>query len=119
VNYRSVVLLGTAREVEPQEERLRALEAFTEKMAPGRWAAVRPPSRQELKGTRVLAMGLEEASAKLRAGPPEDDKEDYELPVWAGVLPLYTTVGEPEPDPRLLDGVELPEHVAAWRPPGG
>ena len=118
VNYRSAVLLGTAREVEPPEERLRALEAFTEKMVPGRWPEVRPPSRQELKGTRVLALGLDEASAKLRAGPPEDDEEDYDLPVWAGVLPLSTAVDDPEPDPRLADDIPVPAHVAGWRSPG-
>ncbi len=118
VNYRSAVLLGTARAVEPQEERLLALEAFTEKMAPGRWPEVRPPSRKELKGTRVLALGLDEASAKLRSGPPEDDEDDYALPVWAGVLPLSTVVGEPEPDSRLRADIPLPDHVAEWRPPG-
>lgn len=95
MNYRSVVLLGTARFVEGPEERERALEAFTEKLLPGRWDAVRPPTRQELKGTRVLALPIDEASAKVRTGPPVDDAEDYSLDVWAGVIPLTLTRGEP------------------------
>jgi uncharacterized protein len=114
VNYRSVVVFGEARPVEPEEERLRALELFTEKLVPGRWADVRPPSRQELKGTKVLALSLDEASAKVRTGPPVDDEEDYELPVWAGVLPLGTAVASPEPDPRLDPSIETPGYVAGW-----
>lgn len=115
VNYRSVVVFGRARLVEPVEERLRALELFTGKLVPGRWPEVRPPTRQELKGTRVLALSLEEASAKVRAGPPIDDEEDYALPVWAGVLPMRTVVQKPEPDPRLDPGTPPPAHVKAWR----
>jgi uncharacterized protein len=114
VNYRSVVVFGEARPVEPEEERLRALELFTEKLVPGRWADVRPPSRQELKGTKVLSLSLDEASAKVRTGPPVDDEEDYELPVWAGVLPLGTAVASPEPDPRLDPSIETPGYVAGW-----
>jgi uncharacterized protein len=115
VNYRSVVVFGTAAPVEPEEERLRAIELFTEKLVPGRWPAVRPPTRQELKGTKVLSLPLDEASAKVRTGPPIDEDEDYELPVWAGVLPMRTVVDPPEPDPRLDPRVELPAHVARWR----
>jgi uncharacterized protein len=115
VNYRSVVVFGEATAVEPEEERLRALELFTEKLVPGRWADVRPPTRQELKGTKVLSLPLDEASAKLRTGPPIDDDEDYDLPVWAGVLPLATEVAAPQPDPRLDPAVETPGYVAAWR----
>jgi uncharacterized protein len=114
VNYRSVVVFGQARLV-AEAERLRALELFTEKLVPGRWPEVRPPTRQELKGTKVLELPLDEASAKVRSGPPIDDDEDYELPVWAGVLPMSTIVGPPEPDPRLDPAVELPGHVARWR----
>jgi uncharacterized protein len=116
VNYRSVVVFGEATAVEPEEERLKALELFTEKLVPGRWAEVRPPTRQELKGTKVLSLPLDEASAKLRSGPPIDDEEDYEMPVWAGVLPLGTEVAEPQPDPRLDPAIETPGYVAAWRP---
>jgi uncharacterized protein len=116
VNYRSVVVFGTATLVEPGEETVEALELFTEKLVPGRWADVRPPTRQELKGTKVLSLPLDEASAKVRTGPPIDEDEDYDLPVWAGVLPLSASVAEPEPDPRLDPAVETPGYVAAWRP---
>jgi nitroimidazol reductase NimA-like FMN-containing flavoprotein (pyridoxamine 5'-phosphate oxidase superfamily) len=115
VNYRSVVVFGQARVVEPEEDRLRALELFVEKLVPGRWPEVRTPTRQELKGTKVLHIPLDEASAKVRTGPPLDEDEDYALPVWAGVLPMRTVVDPPEPDPRLDPGVELPAHVARWR----
>ncbi|HEV2874726.1 MAG TPA: pyridoxamine 5'-phosphate oxidase family protein [Thermoleophilaceae bacterium] len=116
VNYRSVVVFGHATLVEPEQERLRALELFTEKLVPGRWADVRAPTRKEMKGTKVLSLPLDEASAKVRAGPPIDDDEDYELPVWAGVLPLTTEVACPQPDPRLDPTIETPGYVAAWRP---
>jgi nitroimidazol reductase NimA-like FMN-containing flavoprotein (pyridoxamine 5'-phosphate oxidase superfamily) len=116
VNYRSVVVFGTATLIEPGDETVKALELFTEKLVPGRWADVRPPTRQELKGTKVLSLPLDEASAKVRTGPPIDDDEDYDLPVWAGVLPLAMQVAEPQPDPRLDPAVETPGYVAAWRP---
>ena len=116
VNYRSVVVFGTATLTEPGDETAKALELFTEKLVPGRWADVRPPTRQELKGTKVLSLPLDEASAKVRTGPPIDDDEDYDLPVWAGVLPLATQVAEPQPDPRLDPAIETPGYVAAWRP---
>jgi uncharacterized protein len=116
VNYRSVVVFGQATPVEPEEERLQALELFTEKLVPGRWADVRPPTRQEMKGTKVLSLPLDEASAKVRTGPPIDDDEDYDLPVWAGVLPLSTEVAPPQPDPRLDPAIETPAYVAGWRP---
>jgi nitroimidazol reductase NimA-like FMN-containing flavoprotein (pyridoxamine 5'-phosphate oxidase superfamily) len=115
VNYRSVVVFGDVQAVEPEAERLRALELFTEKLVPGRWDDVRPPTRQELKGTKVLSLPLNEASAKVRTGPPVDDEEDYDLPVWAGVLPLHRAVASPEPDPRLDASVETPGYVAGWR----
>lgn len=114
VNYRSVVVLGSAVPVEGPQERLRALEAFTEKLIPGRWGEVRPPSPQELKGTRVLAMGLGEASAKVRSGPPVDEPEDYRLPGWAGVLPLRVVAGEPEADARVAQGTPPSAALAAW-----
>ncbi|HEX5980783.1 MAG TPA: pyridoxamine 5'-phosphate oxidase family protein [Thermoleophilaceae bacterium] len=116
VNYRSVVVFGTATLIEPGDETAKALELFTEKLVPGRWADVRPPTRQELKGTKVLSLPLDEASAKVRTGPPIDEDEDYDLPVWAGVLPLATDVAEPQPDPRLDPAIETPGYVAAWRP---
>ena len=116
VNYRSVVVFGTATLIEPGDETAKALELFTEKLVPGRWADVRPPTRQELKGTKVLSLPLDEASAKVRTGPPIDEDEDYDLPVWAGVVPLATDVAEPQPDPRLDPAIETPGYVAAWRP---
>jgi uncharacterized protein len=116
INYRSVVVLGACRPVEGREQREAALRAFTERMVPGRWDEVRPPSAQELKGTRVLAMRLDESSAKVRTGPPVDDEEDYALPVWAGVVPLSTVAGPPQPDPRLEDGIEPSAAVTGWSP---
>jgi nitroimidazol reductase NimA-like FMN-containing flavoprotein (pyridoxamine 5'-phosphate oxidase superfamily) len=114
MNYRSVVVLGQARLVEPEEERLEALAKFTERMVPGRFTDVRAPSRQELKATRVLALPLDEASAKVRSGPPVDLKEDYERATWAGVIPLRTVALEPEPDARLAEGIKQPEYVRCW-----
>jgi uncharacterized protein len=116
MNYRSVVVLGEARAVADPAERLLALEAFTEKLVPGRWGEARPPSAKELKGTRVLAMPLDEASAKARRGPPVDDDEDYALDVWAGVIPLAVSAGAPVADPRLADGVAPSQVVTGWRP---
>jgi nitroimidazol reductase NimA-like FMN-containing flavoprotein (pyridoxamine 5'-phosphate oxidase superfamily) len=114
VNYRSVVVFGQATLVQAEQERLEALELFTEKLVPGRWSAVRRPTRQELKGTKVLSLPLDEASAKVRTGAPVDDDEDYGLPVWAGVLPLRTVVDPAQPDPRLDAAIEIPGHVADW-----
>lgn len=115
VNYRSVVVLGTATPVEGQDERLRALRAFTERVVPNRWDEVRPPSAKELKAVRVLAMRLDEASAKLRTGPPLDDPEDYSLPVWAGCIPLGMSAAAPVPDPRLSPDIQPSAAVTEWR----
>jgi len=114
MNYRSVVVLGHARFVEGPEERAAALEAFTDRLIPGRWAECRPPTRQELKGTRVLALSLDEASAKVRTGGPVDDAQDYEAGAWAGVVPLRLTPGPIEPDPLLREGIDVPPAVRAW-----
>lgn len=111
MNYRSVVIFGTTRVVESDEEKNEALRAFTEHVMPGRWDDVRWPSAQELNQTLVLALPLEEASAKVRTGPPIDDEEDYELAVWAGVVPLGIVVGEADPDPRLPADTPLPGYV--------
>jgi nitroimidazol reductase NimA-like FMN-containing flavoprotein (pyridoxamine 5'-phosphate oxidase superfamily) len=113
INYRSVMLFGTPRLVDGPQEKEAALEAFTEKLVPGRWATVRWPTRQELKGTKVLALPIDEASAKLRTGPPGDDEEDYALDTWAGVVPLTLVAGAPKDDPRLRAGIPQPEHVRA------
>ncbi len=95
VNYRSVVIFGQARVVESNEEKMTALEAFTEQVVPGCWAEIRWPNEQELKATLVLALPLEEVSAKVRTGPPLDDEEDMNHPVWAGVVPLYLAASAP------------------------
>jgi uncharacterized protein len=114
MNYRSVVVFGDCRPVEGPERREEALKAFTEALLPGRWDEVRPPTAQELKGTRVLAMDLAECSAKVRSGPPEDEAEDYDLPVWAGEIPLEIVAGAPVADPKLAEGIEPSEAVTAW-----
>jgi uncharacterized protein len=114
VNYRSVVVLGAARPVEGLPERMAALRAFTERLIPGRWQEVRPPTTKELKAIRVLALSLDEASAKVRTGPPVDDEEDYALDTWAGVIPLRTVAGAPLPDPRLDGDIELSSAVSDW-----
>lgn len=111
INYRSVVVFGRARVVESEEEKNVALEAFTEHVMPGRWADVRWPTPQELAATTVLAIRLSEASAKVRTGPPIDDEEDYQLPVWAGVLPLGVEPGAPLADPRLPAETPVPGYV--------
>ena len=99
MNYRSVMILGTAKRVEDTEEKLSALEAISEHIVPGRWAEVRRPTQEELNATRVLKLPLTEASAKIRTGPPKDVPKDYDLAVWAGVLPLSLVAGEPVEDP--------------------
>jgi|ERR1019366_4247475 nitroimidazol reductase NimA-like FMN-containing flavoprotein (pyridoxamine 5'-phosphate oxidase superfamily) len=114
VNYRSVVIFGTATVIEDREGKLEALRMFTEHVAPGRWQEVRPPSDKELQATTVLALPLQEVSAKVRTGPPVDDEEDYALPVWAGVLPLSLTPGLPIADDRLLAGIDVPEYVRRY-----
>lgn len=111
VNYRSVVLFGRPEPVSDEAGKLRALEAFTEKLVPGRWRDARLPTRQELKGTAVLQMTIDEASAKVRTGGPVDEEEDYELPIWAGTVPLRTVAGDPIDDDRLLPGVDRPAYV--------
>jgi nitroimidazol reductase NimA-like FMN-containing flavoprotein (pyridoxamine 5'-phosphate oxidase superfamily) len=116
MNYRSVVVLGEARLVTDPDETLRALAAFTNAVVPGRWAEVRAPNPKELKGTRVLAMTLDEASAKVRTGPPVDDEEDYALDVWAGVIPMALTAGAPVADPRLAPGTAPTDTVLGWDP---
>lgn len=107
VNYRSVVLFGRGRSIEGEEEKLAALEAVTEHLLPGRWQDARRPNKKELKATLVVAVKIEEASAKLRLGPPSDDAEDYSLPIWAGVMPLQEEVLPVVPDELLLKGIPV------------
>src|SRR5665213_1086245 len=103
MNYRSVVVLGTARLVTDIEEKREALRCFTNHVIAGRWEQAKQPTEQELKATSVLALTLEEVSAKIRSGPPIDDEEDYALPVWGGVIPVAQILGEPLPDGRVLE----------------
>ncbi len=116
MNYRSVVVLGEARPVSDPHELMVVLETFTEKLVPGRWDEVRAPNRKELKATRALAMSLDEASAKVRTGPPVDDDEDLALEVWAGVIGLRLAADPPIADPRLDDAIAASEVVTGWRP---
>ena len=109
-NYRSVVAFGAARLV-AEEDKEHALYVVTEQILKGRWEEARTPTAQELKATKVLAVQIEEASAKVRTGPPKDEEEDYALPIWAGVLPLQTTIGNAVPDPKLKEPVPLPESI--------
>jgi hypothetical protein len=95
----------------PDEDKLAALEHFVERLFPGRWPELRPPTAQEVKATTVLRMPLDEVSAKVRTGPPKDDEEDYALPIWAGVLPVAARIGAPQPDPRLDPSVALPPYL--------
>ncbi len=113
-NYRSVMAFGTAHKVLLAEEKEARLKTMVEHYFPGRWDILRPISGKELKATTVLGMELNEVSAKVRSGPPGDDEEDYALPIWAGVIPLTTQVGEAVPCPRLVLGVEVPEHVRKY-----
>ena len=118
VNYRSVVVLAEARAVTEPAEKLRALEAFTEQVLPGRWGAVRGPTAQELKATSILALPLDEASAKVSEGGPDDgETEDAALPVWAGHLPLRLVPGVPVPCPHLPPGIPVPPEIVDYRRP--
>ena len=114
VNYRSVVILGTAKLVDDPTEKMEALRLFTEHIMKGRWDEIRWPNEQEMKGTTVLSLPLEEVSAKVRVGGPVDDEEDYAMPVWAGVLPLGMTKGEPVPDARLKAETPIPDYIANY-----
>lgn len=114
MNYRSVVVLGRATLVEGREEKLKALEAFAEHIVRGRWNDVRQPNESELKQTTVLVLPLEEVSAKVRTGGPKDEPEDYDLPIWAGVLPLPVVPGAPIPDPQLRFTLDPPPYLVNY-----
>ena len=115
MNYRSVVILGRATQVEERDEKLAALAAFSEQVMPGRWKNLRETTDAELKGTLVLRLPLEEVSAKVRTGPPKDDEADYALPLWAGVVPLKLTAGNPIDDPLLPKGIEPPDYARNYK----
>ncbi|HZP91074.1 MAG TPA: pyridoxamine 5'-phosphate oxidase family protein [Actinomycetota bacterium] len=120
MNYRSAVVFGPAREVTDPDEKWMAQRALVEHVCPGRAEQARMPDERELAQTSILAIPLREASAKVRTGPPKDDEEDLSLPVWAGVLPLRTTAGEPIDAPDLAPGIAPPANVTGYRrPPAG
>ena len=115
MNYRSAVVLGKGREVVDVEEKLRVLDALVEHVCAGRSQDVRPPNEAELRQTLVLAIPLDEASAKIRTGPPIDDDEDYGLPIWAGVIPMALTPSLPIDDARLMANVPAPEYATHYK----
>ena len=115
MNYRSVVLYGRGRLVEDPAEKMQGLERLTEQVCPGRWADARPPTPKELQATALVAIRIEEASAKVRRGPPGDAEDELAWPAWAGVLPLPIVPGAAEPDPRLAPEHPVPAYVTGWR----
>lgn len=117
MNYRSVLVFGRATLVEDPEEKMTALVALSEHIVRGRWADVREPTEQEMVQTTVLCLPIDEASAKIRTGPPLDDEEDYALPIWAGVVPLKLVAGDPINDPRLSAEIPVPEYAANYKRP--
>ena len=117
MNYRSVVLIGRGSTVDDPVEKGAALHALTEHLLPGRWADVRGPTERELRSTLVVSMPIQEASAKVRTGPPVDEEADYELPVWAGVVPLRLAPGSPIGDPRLKPGIQPPAYAVHYPGP--
>jgi nitroimidazol reductase NimA-like FMN-containing flavoprotein (pyridoxamine 5'-phosphate oxidase superfamily) len=114
MNYRAVVAFGSARKVADPGQKVKSLRIISEHLIAGRWADVRGPSEKELKATTVLEFSIEEASSKVRSGPPLDDESDYGLPVWAGILPLEMKSRPPIPDDRLIKGVTLPDYVRRY-----
>ena len=115
MNYRSAVVLGRALEVTDRDEKLHAMQCVVEHVVPGRWADARRPSEGEIKGTTILALPLEEASAKVRSGRPTDDEDDLSFPVWAGVVPLQLAPQTPVPDEGMRESV--PPYVEAYTRP--
>lgn len=114
VNYRSVVLFGTGCAIQDEQEKLAALKAITDHLIPGRWQETRPPNRKEMNATSVVSIRIDEASAKVRIGPPVDDEADYALPVWAGILPLQAAPSTPIRDERLAEDIPLPAYIAGY-----
>ena len=114
MNYRSVTIMGRPEVVE-EDEKVALLDALVERLVPGRIDHLRPMTEKEAKATTVLRLPIVEAAAKVRTGPPGDDEEDYDLPIWAGVVPVESTYGEPETDPAMRMEVEVPEHAKQFR----
>ena len=117
VNYRSVVVVGRAERIDDLDERRAALDVLVESVVPGRTPDARPPNERELRGTTVLALPLDEASAKIRTGGPKEEEDDMDLPVWAGVVPLSLVAGAPVPDPDLRVDVPVPPYAVGYQRP--
>jgi uncharacterized protein len=117
MNYRSAVVFGRATPIDDPDEKLAALRALSDHMIPGRWEDVREPNEQELQQTTVLSLPLTEASAKVRTGPPLDDEEDYDLPIWAGVIPLRMVANSPLDDGRLPANTAIPSYAVEYGRP--
>ena len=113
MNYRSVTVFGRPQLVDDRDEKVEAMRIISEHTMPGRWAELREPLEREIKMTGVIALDIEAASAKISAGMPDDEDEDYEIPIWAGVIPITTTTGALQTDDRVLDGVEASAVVRA------
>lgn len=111
LNYQSVTIFGTAVLVSDEDERMEALKIISDQIIDGRWEEVRLPNAKEMKATKVIKIPITEASAKIRTGPPNDDQEDYKLPIWAGVLPIEKSYGKPISDPKLSEGIPVSESV--------
>jgi nitroimidazol reductase NimA-like FMN-containing flavoprotein (pyridoxamine 5'-phosphate oxidase superfamily) len=111
MNYRSAMIYGVARRLTGQAERVEALRVITEHLTPGQWSYARPPTAKELAATSVLELALTEASVKIRDGGPSDEPEDYAMEVWAGVVPVTVSFGEPQADAALRPGIATPAHI--------
>ncbi len=114
MNYRSVVLFGTGRILDDEQEKMRGLEILSEFITPGRWEEARKPNAKEMNATTVVELTIDSASAKIRTGPPVDLDADYELPVWAGTLPIQQQILPPVADPKLAEGIPLPDYLANY-----
>jgi hypothetical protein len=114
MNYRSAVIFSSGNKVDDPEEKLQAMNALVEHIVPGRTSDARPPTAEELRTTLVVRLPIEEFSAKIRVGPPIDDEEDYDLPIWAGVIPLEMTSSPAVADPRLIAGLDVPSYAADY-----
>lgn len=116
MNYRSVVLFGKGQEITDADQKMTAMKRFVDHLTPGRWDYLRPVTDKEIKATSIVSIAIDDASAKIRTGPPSDDDEDYGLPIWAGLLPLSITASAVEDDPKLDADIKRPEHVEGFDP---
>ena len=114
MNYRSVVIFGRAHEVTEEDQKLAAMKAVSDHIAPGRWEDSRPPNEKEFKGTTILAIGIDEASAKIRTGPPGDAEEDHGLEIWAGIVPVRQVFDDPIAAPDLRDEISVPPYLVDY-----